>query len=124
LAANGEEGGWRPSLDEDRQDLLGGLRPGAVVEGERNRQRPWVPTGRVEGDRDHAAGQLPAVQDGPGRTRWKRPHRVAGPAAHKLRDCPGHGLESALAAGHRDSVATVEASGCSRRLAVDQHPGG
>jgi hypothetical protein len=42
----------------------------------------------------------------------------------KLLDCPGHGLDPALAAGHRDSVATVEALGCSRRLAVDQHPGG
>ena len=73
LAANSEEGGWRPSLDEDGQDLLGGLRPGAVVEGERNRQRPWVPTGRVKGDRHHSPRKLPSIQDPLGRTGPKRP---------------------------------------------------
>jgi hypothetical protein len=81
-----------------------------------------IPTGTTH--RLHAAGQFPAVQDGPGRTRWKRPHRVPGRLPASWLDCPGHRLDPALAAGHRDSVATVEALGCPRRLAVDQHPGG
>jgi hypothetical protein len=55
LAANHEERGRCLPLGEDGQDLLGGVRPGAVVEGERHRQRPWVPTGRTEGDRHHTA---------------------------------------------------------------------
>jgi hypothetical protein len=122
LAAKCEERGRRLSLDEDGQDLCGGARPGAVVEGERHRQRPACAGRGMEGDRHHPAGQLPSVQDGLGRTGWKRPHRVAGPAGRKQLGHPGHGLDPGAAAGNGDPVATVQASRCWRRLAVDQHP--
>jgi hypothetical protein len=123
LAADDKEGGRRLSLDEKGQDLGGGVRPGAVVKGQRYRQRPGLATGRVEGDRDHAAGQFPSVQDGLSRAGWKRSHRVAGLAGRKQLGQPGHGLDRALAGDNGDSVTTVEASACCCWLAVDQHPG-
>jgi hypothetical protein len=123
LAADDKEGGWRLSLGEDGQDLGCGVRPGAVVEGECHRRRTRASISGVEGDRHHPARQLPSVQHGLGRTGPKRPHGVAGPAGRKLLGHPGHGLDLGAAVGHRDSVAAVEASGCWRRVAVDQHLG-
>jgi hypothetical protein len=55
LAANHEEGGRGLSLGEDGQDLLGAMRPGAIVEGERHRQRPCGAGRGVEGNRHRAA---------------------------------------------------------------------
>jgi hypothetical protein len=121
LAANHEKGGRRLPLDQDGQDLGGAVGPGAVVEGQRHRQRPSASSGGVKGDRHQAARVLPSIQDGAGRTGGKRPHRVAGPAARKRLGHPGHRLHPAAATGHRDPVATVQASGCWCRVAVDQH---
>jgi hypothetical protein len=55
LAANHEEGGRGLSLGEEGQDLLGAMRPGAIVEGERHRQRPCGVGRGVEGNRHYAA---------------------------------------------------------------------
>jgi hypothetical protein len=110
LAANGEGGGWRPSLDEDGQDQLGGLWPGAVVEVSATASGPgfpragWKATGTTRpdssrGPRRPEPDPLEAIASG------------CRPAARKLLDCPGHGLDPAPGAGHRDSVATVQASG-------------
>ena len=52
LAAYQEEGGRRLPLGEDGQDLGGGVRPGAVIEGERHRKWPSCAGRGVEGDRD------------------------------------------------------------------------
>jgi hypothetical protein len=107
LAADDEEGGRRLSLGEDGQDLGGGVRPGAVVEGERHRQRPACAGRGAEGDRHDAAGQFPSLQDGPSRTGWKRPDRVAGLDGCKQLGHPGHWLDPGAATDNGDPVATV-----------------
>jgi hypothetical protein len=107
LAADDKEGGRRLSLDQNGQDLGGGVRPGAVVEGERHRQRPACAGRGAEGDRHHPAGQPPSLQDGLGRAGGQRPDRVAGPAGCKQLGHPGNGLDPGAATGNGDPVTTV-----------------